>query len=161
MATEKWIAGSGVGFTWTAAFAAADLTVASFITGDSLLSNAADITNQTALDIFCDFSIALGSITTAAPNYIGVYLFPLNQDGTTYGDGAFTAGTISTNVPSATYFKGSIILRPAVAAVQQGTITGIIMPPGSFRFLIQNQSGATLATSGNAYKYRTYNRQVV
>lgn len=161
MATEKWIAGSGVGFTWTTAFAAGDLTVASFITGDSLLSSAADITNQTALDIFCDFSIALGSILTAAPNYIGVYLFPLNEDGTTYGDGGFTAGTISASVPSATYFKGSIILRPAVTAVQQGTLTGIIMPPGSFRFLIQNQSGATLATSGNTYKYRTYNRQVI
>lgn len=159
MATEKWIAGSGVGFTWTSAFAAGDLTVASFLNGDSLLSSASDITNQTALDIFCDFSIALGSAIFAAPNYIGVYLYPLNQDGTTYGDGAFTAGTVSTSVPSPTYYKGSIIIR-ATTAAQQGTLTGIIMPPGSFRFLIQNQSGATLATSGNAYKYRTYNRSV-
>ena len=34
------------------------------------------MTNGTALDIFADFSVAIGSITVAAPNYIGVYLYP-------------------------------------------------------------------------------------
>lgn len=160
MATEKWIGGSGVGFTWTAAFSGTDLTGA-IANASSLLSSVADITNQTSLDIFCDFSISLGSITTAAPNYLGVYLYPLNEDGTTYGDGNFVAGTIKAATPSATYFKGSIIVPAAAATVSVGTLTGIIMPPGSFRFCIQNNLGASTATTANTYKYRTYNRQVI
>src|ERR1700745_4260876 len=108
MATEKWIAGSGVGFTWTACFAAADIN--SLANGSSVLSNQGDITNQTALDMFADLSINLGSVTTVAPNTIAIYLYALNQDGTTYGDNLFTAGTQSASLPSASYWVGDIVV---------------------------------------------------
>lgn len=159
MATEKWVGGSGVGFTWTACFSGTDLTT-TIANASSLLSSVADVTNQTSLDIFCDFSFAMTSTAVVAPNNLGVYLYPLNEDGTSYGDGNFVAGTVKAATPSATYFKGTIIVPVGTAAVV-GTLTGIIMPPGSFRFAIQNNLGVTTNTTGNTYKYRTYNRQVV
>lgn len=155
MATEKWIAGSGVGLTWTAAFTAS--TLDSITNGQAILSDVS-IANGTALDIFCDLSIAFGSITWAAPNYIGVYLYPLNQDGSTYGDGRF--GTAAAGPPTANYWVGNIGF-PTGAAASEGTVSRIILPPGSFKFVLYNQSGATLAGSGaNSAKYRTYNRAI-
>jgi hypothetical protein len=50
---------------------------------------------------------------------------------------------------------------PTGTAANEGTIRGIIMPPGKFKFLIYNQLGVTMAGSGgNTVKYRTYNRSV-
>lgn len=156
MATEKWIAGSGVGFTWTDAFSAATLN--SIVNGNAILSDLA-ISNQTPLDIFADLSIALGSITKAAPNYLGIYLYPLNKDGSTYGDGRF--GSSAAGPPPSAYAKGIIQLGATGAGASSGILTGILLPPGTFKFLIYNQAGATLAgASGNTAQYRTYNRAV-
>lgn len=157
MATEKWIAGSGQGLTWGTAVNAADVN--SLPNGSSVLSSVAAITNGTALDIFADFSINLGSVTTVAPNYLGVYLYPLNQDGSTYGDNQYTAGTQSTAVPSPTYWVGNIVV-PVGTQVIHGAITRIVMPPGSFKWLVYNQLGVTIASSSNTIQYRTYNRSV-
>lgn len=155
MATEKWIAGSGVGLTWTAAVTAS--TLDSIVNGNAILSNT-QIDNSSALDVFCDLSMAFGSITWAAPNYVGVYLYPLNADGSTYGDGRF--GTSATGVPPSGYFVGAIGC-PVGAAVAEGTIRGIILPPGAFKFVFYNQSGATwVGSGGNSAKYRTYNRAI-
>jgi hypothetical protein len=95
-----WTAGNGVGFTWTTAINGGDM--ASMATANSVLSTVADITNQTALDIYADISvlITLGSSSAiAAGAYLGLYLFALQSDGATYGDGSLTAGTPAAIVP--------------------------------------------------------------
>jgi hypothetical protein len=155
MATEKWVAGSGAGLTWADAFATA--TLDSITNGNAILSGIA-ITNGTALDVFADISIALGSITAAAPNYIGIYLYPLNKDGSTYGDSRF--GTSATGVPPANYWVGNIGFPTGAAAIT-GSLTRIVLPPGTFKFVLYNQAGATLVGSnGNTCQYRTYNRAI-
>lgn len=155
MATEKWIAGSGVGLTWTAAVTAS--TLDSIANGNAILSNT-QIDNSSALDIFCDLSMAFGSITWAAPNFVGIYLYPLNADGSTYGDGRF--GTAAAGPPAATYWVGNISC-PTGAAAAEGTLSRIILPPGAFKFVFYNQAGATwVGSGGNSAKYRTYNRAV-
>lgn len=155
MATEKWVAGSGAGLTWTAAITASVLN--SIVNGNAILSDT-QIDNSSALDMFADLSMAFGSITWAAPNYIGVYLYPLNQDGSTYGDGRF--GSSAAGPPAANYWVGNITC-PTGAAAAEGTLSRIILPPGAFKFVFYNQSGATLAGSGaNSAKYRTYNRAI-
>ncbi len=156
MTTERWVAGSGVGFTWTGLFTTA-ATLNTLPNGSSVLDTA-DITNQTALDMFADLSISLASITPVAPNYVGVFLYPLNQDGSTYGDGQFASGTQSAAIPAANLWVGNII-APLVAGVVVGILPRIIIPPGTFRWLFQNNLGVALG-SGNTVKYRTYNRQV-
>lgn len=157
MATEKWVGGSGQGLSWGGANSSGTLynTLAN---GNALLSDL-DITNGTALDIFADLSyLAGGTATTAAPNYLGFYLYPLGQDGSTYGDGRFS-GAAAAGPPPSNYYVGSIGFIAAATTTIAGVVTGIVIPPGTFRFLIYNQSGASLAST-NIFKYRTYNRSV-
>jgi len=116
------------------------------------------IDNSTALDIFADFCFQGGSVTTAAPNYIGVYLYPLMSDNTTYGDGRF--GSSAAGPPPSCYYVGSMGLPVGTQALD-GSVSRIILPPGKFKFLIYNQAGVTLAGSGaNTILYRSYNRSV-
>ncbi len=155
MATEKWIAGSGVGLTWTAAFTASTLN--SIVNGNAILSDV-QIDNSSALDIFADIGMQFGSITIAAPNFLGIYLYPLNQDASTYGDGRF--GSSAAGPPAANYWVGNISC-PTGAAASEGQISRVILPPGKFKIVAYNQLGATLAGSGgNQIYYRTYNRAI-
>src|SRR6185437_1709495 len=119
MATEKWVNGSGQGLTWSAAINSTELN--SLANGNAVLL-ATQIDNSVAFDMFADFSVALGSAAFASPNYIGLYLYPLNQDGTTYGDGRF--GTAAAGPPPSNYYMGSIGLVAATQA-QEGALTGI------------------------------------
>jgi len=155
MAVERWTGGSGQGLTWGNAFTPATLnTIAN---GNAIISDL-QIDNSTAFDIFSDLSVNTGSITIAAPNYLGIYLYPLNGDGSTYGDGRF--GSAAAGPPSSTYWVGNIVM-PIGAAAAEGTLRGIILPPAKFKFVVYNQLGATLVGSnGNTAVYRTYNRQV-
>src|SRR3954468_12519458 len=124
MSTEKWIAGSGQGLTW----GSLDTTnLNSIASGNAILSGTA-ITNGTPLDIFADVEVVLASLAAVAPNYVGVYLYPLNSDGTTYGDGRF--GSSAAGPPSSSYWVGNAVMVVATQA-QQGTVRGIILPPGS------------------------------
>lgn len=154
MATEKWIAGSGVGYTWTTAFSTATLN--SIASGNAILSDL-QIDNTTAQDIFCDVGISLGSAAFVAPNFIGVYMYALNQDNSSYGDGRFTASAAGPPPPN--YSIGSIGLVAATQA-QTGTLIRIPLIAQKFKFVLFNQGGVALAASGNNFYYRTYNRSV-
>jgi hypothetical protein len=155
MAIEKWVAGSGQGLAWGNAFTGSTLN--SIASGNAIASDLT-LTNASALDIFCDLSIQLGSAAFVSPNYIGVYLYPLNQDGSTYGDGRFASS--AAGPPANTYAVGSIGLVAATQA-QNGTLSRIVLPPGGFKFVLWNQGGVALNASGNVCLYRTYNRSIV
>lgn len=159
MATEKWISGSGVGLTWTQIFGSSSANVNSLANNSSVLDSTGDITNGTALDIFADLSVTLASVTSVAPAQINVFIYPLNGDATTYGDGQLAAGTGAAKTPAAQLYVGSIQFPIGTQALE-GTLQRIALPPGTFRFVIQSQAGVTLASSGNAVYYRTYNRSV-
>lgn len=154
MATEKWVAGSGVGLTWTSAFTGSTLN--SLASGNALLG--LQIDNSSALDLFCDVTVLLASLTPAAPNYVGLYLYPLLSDGSTYGDGRF--GTAAAGPPPGNYWVANMGTRVGTAAVASGGTTRIVMPPGSFKFVLYNGMGVAFNATGNTCLYRTYNRQV-
>jgi hypothetical protein len=143
--TQKWIAG----VAWTSVFGT---EVNSVVNSNAILSST--VMTNTPEDMFCDVSISLGSITPTGAPYIGIYIYPLNQDGTTYGDGRF--GSSAAGPPPSSYFVGNIGINPA-AAVVTGTVRGIILPLGGFKFVLHNGSGVTLAGSANTVKYQTYN----
>lgn len=158
MATEKWIAGSGVGLTWTNTYTSA-ATFDSIVNGNAIRSDL-DVVNGTNLDLFADFGISLGSAAfgTITNPYVGVFFYPLDMDGSTYGDGRFSSS--AAGPPPPVYWVGNIGLVAATQA-QTGTLRGVILPPGTGRFVLHNGSGVTWAGSGgNTIKYRTYNRQV-
>src|SRR5216684_4511284 len=124
---QKWVAGAGQGLTWGAVAGGTPLT--SLANGSFGLFSTA-ITNGTALDLYADFSVSLGSITSGAGTpYVAIYLMPLNQDGTTYADGTGTGSV----VPGSTYFVGAISVVASATAVITGTLRGVVLPPGSFK----------------------------
>jgi len=154
-----WIAGNGVGLTWSTLINSADL--ASMANGSAVLSTVADVANGTNLDQFMDISAicAIASNTVAAGANLAFWLFPLQEDGSTYGDGQFTAGTQKAATPAnQNNFIGAMGLVAAAAQTTLvGFLGGIIIPPGAFRVTMQNNSGFALTSGTQTVKYRTYN----
>lgn len=156
-----WTAGNGVGLTWTAAFTGTDLD--SLASGSTIMSNETPIANGTNLDVYCDISVQLAGITSATPaagSYIGIYLLPLQADGSTY-DGYLTPGGSAITRAPAYGLVGTIPIETAAATtVVNGTLTGIVLPPGTFAFALYNgflTEALSATNTNNVVKYRTYN----
>lgn len=146
----RWLAGSGVGFTWTTIFS----TDLNSLASTNALLQAADILNGTALDKFMDLSLTLGSLTpVGAGANISVHLYPLHDAGAAYGDGRFTAAAAG----PVSYPPVAVIPLVVVAQAQTGVAVGIPIPPGTFRLVVCNNAGVALNATGNVLKYRTYN----
>lgn len=157
MATQRWISGSGNGLLWGLAFNAADIN--SLPNGFAVLSSVPDITNGSFLDTFADVAIVLNIFSpTSAGSAINLYLYQLNPDNVSYGDNQFQPGNPASLIPSSTHQVGSLML-PVTPGVRTGIISKITLPPGSFRWAIQNMSGTVTAQMSNAIYYRTYNIQ--
>jgi hypothetical protein len=152
-----WTAGNGVGLSWATAINSADM--ASMANAYSVLSSVADIANGTNLDMFMDISAicAISSSTIVAGANLAFWIYQLQEDGSTYGDGQLAAGTAASRSPA--FAPCGVI--PLVALGSQTVLVGnvqqIIIPPGSFRLAMQNNSGFTLTSGTQTVKYRTYN----
>lgn len=153
--TTRWI----IDTAWSAAaFTAGDLN--SLASGGGALSTTV-IANGTNLDLYADasFVITVGG-TTVAGSYFALYLLPLNQDGSTYGDGYASSTTV---LPVATYQAGSALVKVGVTSgnTVTGTFRGIILPPGSFKFAFGNLLTVALsATAALTLSYRSYNENL-
>lgn len=154
-ARTAWVAGNGVGLTWTAGITAA--SIAALATGNTFVENTISVANNTNLDIYADVSIrgTIASNTTVAGANIALWIFDLLDDGTSYGDGVFTPGTAAAKTP---LFASVGQISPPIGASTttfKGIIKGIIMAPGSFHWAIQNNTG--FAFTACSVLYRTYN----
>jgi hypothetical protein len=151
MSTELWTTPSA----YADAFSTATLN--SIASGNSILSDLA-LTNTNG-DIFCDVSFNLASASFLAPNFIGIFIYPLNKDTSTYGDGRF--GTSAAGIPSG-YPGISVGITPTTAA-QSGTVSRLLLPAKGcgYKFVLYNGGGVTFASSANTCQYRSYNRAVV
>jgi hypothetical protein len=146
-----WLAGQGVGLTWTTHMS----TELNSLASTNAILASADIVNGTALDRYMDVSLVLASAVfpnTAGLN-ISLHIYNLSDAGAFYGDNKFVTSAVGPpNIaPCAT-----IPLVINVTQVQYGQATGIVMPPGTFRLVLANNAGVALAASGNTLKYRTY-----
>ena len=103
--------------------------------------------NTTLLYTAGTISVALGSVapSASAPS-LDFYLQPLNQDGTTYGDG-IASGTV---IPVSGYVGSIAWPSSATAATQTGSLTiATDLPPTKFKLGVVNSLGSALAASGN------------
>jgi hypothetical protein len=152
-----WIQGSAAP-SWTPLFNQADL--ASLANGSSVMSSVADITNATSLDMFMDisFSLLIASSTIGANAAINFYMYMLNQDGTTYGDGQFVGGVQKAATPTFPSFLSFPLLPAAAQTVLVGNNFGNPIPitPGSYRCVMQDASGFALTAGTQTVKFRTY-----
>jgi hypothetical protein len=153
--TTRWV----IDTAWTAvSFTAGDLN--SLATGSCALSTAA-ITNGTALDLYADvsFIVTVGGTTTTS-SYMTLYLLPLQQDGSTYGDGTASGSTPPVAVP---YLISTCMVKSGVTSGStiSGMFRGLVLPPGDFKFVLCNQLGVALnATASLTMKYRSFNENL-
>ena len=158
--TETYVAGSGQGLTWGAAFGT---EVQSLTASNTAVQSSIVIDNSVVLDMYADLSLVFTSTATYGSGaYCWFFLYPLNQDGTTYGDNRYATAASGLPVPFRQYFSGSIAFTQGTVT-QTGIVTGILLPPSKFKFVILNPSTAvnpTFPASGTNIYYRTYNRKV-
>src|SRR5579872_6488344 len=143
-----WVAGRGVGFTFTSMFAGADLS--GLANGSSVLSSLSGITNQSSLDQLADISLenTIASATITAGAYIAFWIAALGNDGSTYGDGNLVAGTAKAYTPG--WYPAAImswITLSAGLTKLVGYAPQIVLPANSFKWIIQNNSGVTWSTT--------------
>lgn len=155
MATEKWVTGSLVA-SYTTCFGS---EINSLASGNAILSSVSANANASPGDIFGQISIAIGSIVVpAGAPYIGFYIYPLNGDGSTYGDGRF--GSTAAGPPLAGYQCAAVPLIPSVTQAQTGASGIFNIPLGTFKLVAYNGAGIALAASANTFYLKTFNRQV-
>ncbi len=159
MATEKLIAGAH------SSYASLMTTELNSLASGNAVQGSTSIANGTNLDLTAEFSFTTGgSITPTGSPFVGLYLYPLNGDGSTYGDGRFASS--AAGPPPSNYYRGFCGM-PAAAGTQTGTfaipgtsIFQIPLPRGTFIPVFYNLTGVSLSSSGNIVYYRTTNRSV-
>jgi len=150
--------GTTTGSTWTSAgFTASDFN--SRANGSVVVATTA-LDNDSGLDLEAEvsFSIEVGGTMTAT-SYFSLYILPLNQDGSTYGDAAATG----TTPPATSYWVTNASLKPGVTSGNAvvGTFPRVALPAADFKFAIVNNSGSALDSSAAAVvNYRTVNRNL-
>lgn len=129
--------------TWQAAFGT---EINSLASGSYALSSVI-IDNTSGLLTDGTISVALGSVApSAAAASLAFFLQPLNQDGTTYGDG-IASGTVT---PVSGYIGSLSWPTSSTAAAQTGSFkVAIEIPPTKFKLGVVNNLGSALAASGN------------
>lgn len=148
---ERWSPGAVSTYT-TAGIG----TAANSLANGTAIMGTAQIDNSVNLDEFGEFSIALGTISSGAgAPYVGVFGYPLNADGTSYGDGGYVAAAPG---PPNGYLLGNIPVRAATNAAVVGSIR-FLMPQDKFKYVVHNALGAAFGTA-MTFSHRTFNRQI-
>lgn len=138
----------------------------SLASGNAVIGSTA-IDNATNLDLEVEFSfLGGGSITAAGSPFLGLYLYPLNGDGSTYGDGRF--GSTAAGPPPQSYLAAYIAAIPTGARTVIGSFASafgygfsVRLPRGSWKPVLHNGLGVALTSSGNILYYKTTNFQFV
>lgn len=107
-----------------------------------------------ALDLFDNLELAVDFVTApTAGTVIEVYLLP-SVDGTNYPDGSTSI------LPQASLYVGGFVVRNDTAA-QRMVLRGIPLPPGLFKYLVQNTTNQAFPASGSTLKRNPFQLQSI
>lgn len=163
-----WVSGNNS--TYGAGYAPAFQTtgtpdLASLAVGSTVLSSLATIDNTTASgtrDIYMDISVVITIASTAvvAGNSLSVWMYDLQADNTTLGDGLLTAGAASPITPG--WAPLAVITLTAGSARTKliGSKLGIVLPPRQFRLALQNNGPAAFTSAAQIAQIQTYNENL-
>jgi len=116
------------------------------------LSAAFDNYASDKLYFYAEFELYLAAQSTrSAGAHVALYILP-ELDGSNY-----SFGDDSTD-PSGSNLSATFALDAATNA-RYVVITGVLLPPTSFKILVENKTGVAFAASGNTLKMRRYNVQ--
>lgn len=100
-----------------------------------------------------DIELYLASAAfTGDDSIIVVFIIP-SVDGTNYP--TWTGNVSTYEQENDNYVVGSVTTSGATA-VQRMALRRVALPPGKFKFAFRNESGVTLASSGNTAKFSPY-----
>jgi hypothetical protein len=149
------------------AFASLMTTELNALGNGNAIRGSTSVDNATNLDVFVEFGfLGGGSTTLAGSPFLSLYLYLLNGDASTYGDGRFGAAAVGP--PPASYFVGYMGTLATGATTLVGTFsrpdgqgTLIQLPRGIWRPVLYNATGVAMAATGNVLYYRTTNYQFI
>ena len=153
MPEANWTAYTA-GAVWIGASYSGSTSLNALANGSWATSGAtALISNTSAGKLYADIEVVMASAVTAGSGapHVAVYIIPA-PDGT---NPATPPGTSAAAAPAG-YLVG-IIQANASASFTRGTLRGVVLPPGTFVCLIQNNLGVAFAASASntvtAYTY--------
>ena len=152
MPEANWTAYTA-GAVWIGTSYSGSTSLNGLTNGSWATSGATLISNTVAGKLYVDIELVMASGVTAGSGspHVAVYIIPA-PDGT---NAATPPGTSAAAAP-ASYLAG-IIQANASASFSRGTLRGVVMPPGTFVCLIQNNLGVAFAASASntvtAYTY--------
>lgn len=108
------------------------------------------IANQTNLDIYVDIEVNLASLSPTASAHVDLYIAEA-VDGTNY-----PAPSSADMRLSLTQLLCTLPIGTTAATAQRVVIRQVIIPPQTFKIILDNQTGVALNASGNTVKFLTY-----
>lgn len=113
------------------------------------LSNSADINGHNGY-LFADLELAVDFVTApTAGTVVELYLLPSIDGGTTYPDGSTSI------LPQSSLYVGGFAVRNTTAA-QVMVIRGVALPPGSYKYLVQNTTNQPFPATGSTMRQNVY-----
>jgi hypothetical protein len=101
-------------------------------------------------DLFDNLELAVDFVTApTAGTVIEVYLLPSIDGGTTYPDGSASI------LPQSSLFVGGFAVR-ATTAAQIMVLRGVALPPGFFKYLVQNTTSQAFPATGSTLRRNPY-----
>lgn len=121
------------------------------VTNASLTKSSAAFDNTANLDIYADIEVVLASLSPTSGAfvalYIGVYEDGTNAPAQSAADMRLTTTQLLCVIPVGT----------TASTAQRVIARNIVIPPEKFDVYLDNQTGVSLAASGNTVKFNTYN----
>jgi hypothetical protein len=113
------------------------------------------IDNSTNLDLFDDLqlTVTFASAPTAG-TVVELYLLPSIDGGTDYADGSTSV------LAQSSLFVGGFAVR-AVTTIQKMILRGVALPPGLFKYQVQNTTNQAFPASGSTLERNPYQLQSV
>jgi hypothetical protein len=120
----------------------------------SALTNDSDSSNWN-LNLFADLELAVDFVSApTAGTVVELYLLPSIDGGTTYPDGSTSI------LPQSSLYVGGFAVRNTTAA-QVMVIRGVALPPGYYKYLVQNTTNQAFPATGSTLRQNTYQILVV
>jgi hypothetical protein len=119
--------------------------------GNATMSAASSTYDNSAnLDLYADIEVVLAALTPGAGAYVAMYIYE-SVDGTNFpaqsaADLRLTGSQALCTIPIGT----------TAATAQRVVARNILLPPAKIQFLLDNQTGVALASSGNTVKVLPY-----
>lgn len=101
-------------------------------------------------NLFSDLELAVDFVSApTAGTVVELYLLPSIDDGVTYPDGSTSV------LPQTSLYVGGFAVRNTTAA-QVMVIRGVALPPGYYKYLLQNTTNQPFPASGSTLRQNTY-----